>query len=142
MPKFLSAHFAVAPQISQADVAAAAAVGVKLILCNRPDGEEFGQPSAAEVASWAAAHGLAFQHIPMDASGLSRELVSQTQAAIIAAEGPILAYCRSGTRSTYLWATASAANGEDPDGLIAAAAVAGYDISGLRPTLQMLKDSG
>jgi uncharacterized protein (TIGR01244 family) len=142
MDRPLSATFAVAPQISAADVAAAAAAGVRLIVCNRPDGEEFGQPSAADVAAWAAEHGLAFVHIPMGAAGLTRELVSQTQAAIAGADGPILAYCRSGTRSTYLWATAEAASGADPAALIAAAATADYDISGLRPTLQMLKDGG
>jgi uncharacterized protein (TIGR01244 family) len=54
------------------------------------------------------------------------------------AGGPVLAYCRSGTRSCNLWALAEASRGVDPDALTAKAAGAGYDISGIRPLLDAL----
>ena len=60
------------------------------------------------------------------------------RAVLAAAEGPVLAYCRSGTRSTNLWALAEASRGEDPAGLVEAAAGAGYDLNGIRPMLDQL----
>jgi uncharacterized protein (TIGR01244 family) len=59
-------------------------------------------------------------------------------AALEGASGPVLAYCRSGTRSTLLWALAEASKGADPDELAAAAARAGYDVSPIRTLIDML----
>ncbi len=130
-------NFAASPQISLEDVTTAANEGFKAIICNRPDSEDNGQLSAADVAKACKGHGIAFTHIPVS-GGISQSQVDQMAAAIEATDGAVLAYCRSGTRSTNLWAMAMAANGDDPEALVAAAAGAGYDLGGLLPTLRSL----
>jgi uncharacterized protein (TIGR01244 family) len=129
--------FAASPQISLDDVARAVEDGFKAIICNRPDGEDSGQLTAAQIEAACAVHGLSFTHIPVS-GGMNQGQVAQMGAALEAAGGPVLAYCRSGTRSTNLWAMAMASNGEDTDALVAAAAGAGYDLSGLAPSLRAL----
>ena len=124
----------VAGQIAPADIAAAAERGVRVIVNHSPDGEEHGQPTAAEIEAAARAAGLGFVHIPVDHSGFSREQVAAMGEAL-AMPGPALAFCRSGTRSTYLWALARARLGDDPDALVGKAEAAGYDLSGIRPAL-------
>lgn len=124
----------VAPQIALEDVTALQAAGYATLISNRPDGEEPGQPDAAAVRAAAEAAGLAFVHIPVSMPALGRGEIEALRHALDTLPGPALAFCRSGTRSTVLWALSQA--GERPaDELIAAAAAAGYDISGLRPQL-------
>jgi uncharacterized protein (TIGR01244 family) len=130
-------NFAASPQISLDDIATAASDGFKSIICNRPDGEDGGQVTASEIAAACATNGLRFTHIPVS-GGMSQIQVEQMASAIQAAGGPVLAYCRSGTRSTNLWALAMATSGEDAQGLVDAAAGAGYDLSGLLPTLRSI----
>jgi uncharacterized protein (TIGR01244 family) len=84
---------------------------VTAIVNNRPDDEEPGQPSAAEMASAAEAAGLSYRHIPV-AGGFSPEQVDAMAAALAEAGGPVLAFCKSGTRSTFLWALAEAQRGQ------------------------------
>ena len=98
----LSETCAVAGQIQPADVAALAADGFATIVCNRPDGEDSGQPAASEVAAECLAHGVAFHHIPVGRS-LSMDLVEQFQEAVAGSAGKTLAYCRSGQRSSVIW---------------------------------------
>jgi len=129
----LDPHISVAGQIAPEDVAAAAAQGFTTIVNNRPDGEQPGQPAGAEIAAAAAAAGLAYHAIPVDHSGFREEQVAAMLDALGTAPGPVLAFCRSGTRSTYLWALARARMGEDAEMLAAKAAGAGYDLSPLRP---------
>ncbi len=124
----LDERILVAGQITAPDVAAAAARGVCMLINNRPDGEEPGQPSAAEVAEAAKAAGLSYRHIPM-AGGLSAALVQDMADALAEAKGPVLAFCRSGTRSTYLWALAESQRGVMGEELMRKAAAAGYDLS-------------
>jgi uncharacterized protein (TIGR01244 family) len=128
-------RFAASPQISLNDIALAASEGFKAIICNRPDGEDGGQLSAAQIGAACCENGITFTHIPV-VGGVSQMQVDQMAGALDAALGPVLAYCRSGTRSTNIWAMAMAANGEDADGLVEAAAGAGYDLSSLLPTLR------
>lgn len=137
MFKSLGPDIAVAAQISVDDVARARDAGFATIVCNRPDGEDAGQPDAAAIAAAATAAGLRFAHIPVDARGIDDGLIA-AMAAEIGAGGKLLAYCRSGTRSTNLWALAAASRGGDPDAIVAAAAGGGYDISPLRATLARL----
>ena len=99
----------VAPQITPEDVAEIAAAGFTAIVNNRPDDEEGGQPEGDAI-----------------------------RAAAEAAGGPVLAYCRSGTRSCNLWALARAKQGDHPDRLMAKAAATGYDLTGIRPLLDAL----
>lgn len=134
----LAPDFAVAPQIALDALAVARDEGFVLVISNRPDGEEAGQPSADQVAAAAVALGLVFRHIPITAPTM--EAVEATQAAIAEAAGPVLAFCRSGTRSANLWALAQARSGGNPIALLEAARTAGYDLSHLAPTLQRLAD--
>lgn len=133
----LTPAISVSPQISLEDCAAARDQGFAAIICNRPDDEDAGQPSAAAMAAAAAAAGLRFTHIPVDASGIDTGHITAMSAAL-AEGGPVLAYCRSGTRSTNLWALAEASRGGDPDGIVAAAAGGGYNVSGMLPMLRRL----
>lgn len=119
-------------QLHAADMAAAVARGVTLIVNNRPDGEEPGQPAAVEIEAAAGAAGLRYAHIPISA-GFSDDSIAALSAALAEAEGLALLFCRSGTRSTYLWALARAREGAPLDALLGAAARAGYD---LRPILR------
>jgi uncharacterized protein (TIGR01244 family) len=115
----------------------AAAQGFALVINNRPDDEEPGQPESAAIEAAATAAGLAYAHIPLGAAGLSMEMIAATRQAMATADGPVLAYCRSGNRSTILWALAKAASGEDPGALAQMAAAAGYD---LRPVAALMQD--
>ena len=123
----------VAGQIEPAQMAEIAALGVRTIVNNRPDGEEPLQPASAEIAAAAGRAGLGYVHIPVEGS-FSEAQVNRMAHALD--EGPVLAFCRSGTRSTYLWALARASRGTDPETLIRQAAEAGYDLSPLAPSLR------
>ncbi len=125
----------VAGQIRAEDIEALKAQGVASIVNNRPDDEEPGQPSAAEIGAAARAAGLSYRHIPV-ASGFSAEQVEAMAAAIQEANGPVLAFCRSGTRSTFLWALARSQQGDPAEELIGKAAAAGYDLRPIHAYLQ------
>jgi uncharacterized protein (TIGR01244 family) len=123
--------FSVSPQIALADIARAAAEGFSLIINNRPDGEAPGQPTSEAMAAEARARGLAYAYIPV-VGGPTPDQVAAVQAAVEAAPGKVLAYCRSGTRSIVTWSLGQKAAGSiTPDDLIARGAAAGYDLSGL-----------
>jgi uncharacterized protein (TIGR01244 family) len=129
--------FSVSPQITAEDVEAARSLGYMTVVCNRPDGEEPGQPSAAQIEAAAKAAGLSFIHIPMGQAPVTDHDVD-AMAAAAAAPGKTLAYCRSGTRSSILWAMAEAKAGRPVDGILEKAAAAGYDLEGQRPVLERL----
>ena len=118
----------VAGQIDSNDIAAAAGQGVTTIINNRPDGEEVGQPAGNLIQAAAEAAGLAYSHIPI-AGGLSPSQADQAAEAIEGAPGQVLMFCRSGTRSTFLWAMARLGQGADAGTLVKQAAEAGYDLS-------------
>jgi uncharacterized protein (TIGR01244 family) len=134
----LNENVMVSPQLARGDIAVAAAQGVAMIVNNRPDGEEPDAPQGDDIAAAAAAAGLHYVAIPIGHSGFSEPQVDAMIAALEQAEGPILAYCRSGTRSTLLWALAAAKQGEEPDTIARTAAQAGYDVSPIRPMIDML----
>jgi uncharacterized protein (TIGR01244 family) len=121
----------VAGQIWPEDIIAAAAEGVTMIVNNRPDFEEGGQPEGAEIEAAALAAGLAYRFIPVS-SGISEAEVTAMADALGAAEGKVLAFCRSGTRSTMLWALARARMGEKGQSLAEKAAAAGYDLAPIK----------
>lgn len=127
----------VAPQIDPADMPAIKAAGFVAIVNNRPDGEEPGQPSGDEVRAAAQAAGLAYAEVPVTHAGFSHPQLD-AMAQVLEADGPVLAYCRSGTRSCNLWALAEAKGGADPEALTRDAAAAGYDLSAIRPLLDAL----
>jgi uncharacterized protein (TIGR01244 family) len=124
----------VAGQIRPEDMAGIAALGVTTIVNNRPDGEEPGQPSGDEIADAAEAAGLVYREVPV--SGGIEPAQIETMAEVMAdADGKLLLYCRSGTRSAYLWALAQRGSGLSGDEVIARAAAAGYDLSAIRRLL-------
>lgn len=104
-PKALSPNVSSSPQLTTEDVAAAEASGFRAIIGNRPDGEEAGQPSWAEIAEAARAAGIEAEHHPVaSAAAVSDADVKAFGEALERLPKPILCYCRTGTRSTILWA--------------------------------------
>ena len=135
--KALTSSLSVSAQLSEADVAQAAREGFRAIIDNRPDGEEPGQLSASEVQALAASHGIGFAHVPTVGGEISDSDVAGMADALMRLDGPVLAYCRTGRRSTTLWALTQV--GVQPAGaLIKTAASAGYDLAALRPRLETL----
>lgn len=129
----------VAPQISIDDVAAIKAAGFVGIVNNRPDDEEAGQIPGNAIRDAALAAGLTYAAIPITHAGFSYPQIEAMADVLAGADGPVLAFCRSGTRSCNLWALAQAKTGADPDELIAKAAGAGYNLEGIRPLLDQLQ---
>ena len=96
-------NFSLAGQISATDVAQIKAMGFKSIMCNRPDGEEFGQPSAEIIKKAAEDHEMEFFFVPMGRTGISNELLADFRNVINGDNGPVFAYCRTGNRCGMLW---------------------------------------
>ncbi|HEY2708183.1 MAG TPA: TIGR01244 family sulfur transferase [Caulobacteraceae bacterium] len=120
--------FEVSPQITPQEARAAADSGVKLIINNRPDGEAPGQPTNAEIEAAARAGGADYLYLPVVGRPTPEQAKAQA-AAVDDAKGPVLAFCRSGTRSITTWALGEAAAGHDKAELARLAADAGYDLS-------------
>ena len=99
----LTENYSVAPQIAPDDVAAIAGAGFRTIVCNRPDGEQPGQPPVDAVRAAAEAAGLEFRYIPVVSGSITDENVTEMAAALQEAPSPVLAYCRSGTRCANLY---------------------------------------
>lgn len=127
----LAPGLSAAGRLERADIEALARAGIRTIINNRPDGEDPGQLPAADARKLAATHGIAYHHIPITAASLARADVDAFAAALQEAQTPIVAHCRSGTRSTLLWALTRLREGADPLALIAEAARHGIDIAGL-----------
>ena len=130
--------FWASPQISLADIDEARARGIALIVNNRPEGEAEDQISGPEIEAAARAAGMDYRAIPVTHAGFDEEQVRSMADALQEARGPVLAYCRSGTRSTLLWSLAQASLGRDPDAIAAEAAGGGYDVTPIRPLMDML----
>ena len=132
----LSPAFAVAGQLGKADFAALAQQGFKSVIANRPDGESWGQPEAIELQTWAADAGLQFRFIPLRMSdALELPAAEATRAAIAGMPGPVLAFCKSGTRSAIAWASAEIA-AQPVEAVIEALRQADVDIPGLAGELR------
>jgi uncharacterized protein (TIGR01244 family) len=135
MFRTLDPSISVFGQIEVEDVAVAKEQGFTAIINNRPENEQPGQPAGAAIEAAAHAAGLDYVAIPVDHSGFSEWQVTAMANALQKADGPVLAFCRSGTRSTFLWALARNKLGDDGAALIAKAAGAGYDLSAIRSVL-------
>ena len=131
----LDDSISVAGQVTERDVAEAAAGGFTLIINNRPDGEQPGQPAGADIEAAARAAGLDYCAIPITHAGFSEAQVTAMRDALAGAAGPVLAFCRTGTRSTLAWALARAKMGDHIESLAAKASAAGYDLSPIVPLL-------
>lgn len=126
--------FTVAPQIDESDVQAIADAGFKTIIANRPDGEGgIAQPRMGAIRTKAEALGLNFVAIPFSGAP-TPDILERFGAVLAEAPSPILAYCRTGTRSITAWALTHGGQGM-ADEIIDAAAGAGYDLSSARGLL-------
>ncbi len=128
-------EFSVAPQITAGDLAEIAAQGFKTVINNRPDGEASDQEPAAEIEQAARDAGLNYYFVPVISGQLTPENVADFGRTVEEADGPVLAFCRSGTRSATLWALSQA--GKRPAGeIIRQTANAGYDLAPMRQFLE------
>jgi uncharacterized protein (TIGR01244 family) len=126
------------PQIGLDDVELAKAMGIAMIINNRPELESADQVPGAEIEAAARAAGIDYVAIPVTHAGFSEPQVAAMAKALDRATGPVLAYCRSGTRSTLLWALAESSKGADADDLARAAEGAGYDLGPIRTLMDVL----
>ena len=126
----LDDQVSVSEQITVDDIKLLVEDGVKVVVCNRPDGEAEGQASAAEIEAFAIVKGMRFIHIPFTGGNLSEQQVTDFGLALAGGER-LHAYCRTGNRCSIIWARARAEAGVSHDSLVTAAKQVGYDLSGL-----------
>lgn len=134
-PCALDDRLAACGQITPADVAALAAAGYRAVINTRPDAEAPGQPTSAALAAAAQAAGLAYHHIPVKLSAIADRDVERFRAALNDAPGPVLAFCRTGTRAAALWALALA-DCRPATELLERASAAGFDLSEVRARIE------
>jgi len=131
----LTPNMSVAPQIEKEDLETIRTMGFRSIINNRPDRESAQQPANDAIARKAAELGLDYRFIPVVSGSFDDTDVARFREALDEMEGPVLAFCRSGTRSSVMWALANA--GRMPaDEIIEAAGNAGFDLSALKPRLE------
>ncbi|BAP79017.1 pyridine nucleotide-disulfide oxidoreductaseclass-II [Pseudomonas sp. MT-1] len=133
--KRLTPFISVAAQLDPADMALLAGSGFRCVINNRPDNEGEGQPSSNAIRAAAEQSGLEYHHLPVVSGQISDTDVAAFRALLERVKGPVLAFCRTGTRSASLWALAEAHH-LDPDELIQTARQADYDLTALRPRLE------
>lgn len=131
-------RFFAAPQIDAADFAALADAGFGLVINNRPDGEVGPDQNSETMRAAAEAAGLQYVVNPLTMETMTPERQAIQRDGLASCEGKVLAYCRSGTRSTICWALSQATEMPVAD-IVDAAAKGGYDVSGLVPHLEALK---
>lgn len=132
--KRLTTDLAVGPQIGPGDAETLAGLGFRSIIANRPDGESPDQPPFAWIEAGARQHGLETRYIPVVASRIGSDDVEAFRNALRELPKPVFAFCRTGTRSTLLWALANP-DALTPEDRIRIAGSHGYDISAFRPSL-------
>lgn len=103
----LTPPLTVAPQIEPSDIEQIAGLGFKSVINNRPDGEESGQPLNQAIEQYAEQLGLAYVHLPVVGGQISEAQIHQFGELLQTLPQPILAFCRTGTRSSMLWSLAS-----------------------------------
>lgn len=130
----ITPEFTVSPQVRPEELHEARRLGFRSIVVARPDDEEAGQPSIAEMRDAAAQAGLGFAAVPVRPGQITDEDIQRFAAAIKTIEGPILGYCRTGARAATLWAL-NAAAALEPDAVLSSAAAAGHDLGTLRDRL-------
>jgi len=130
--------FYVAAQLGPEDIARAAKLGFRTIINNRPDGESPEQPSALEVEQLSAEAGLEHHYLPVRGFQITDEdNVSSFERVLAASPEPVLAFCKSGTRSAMLWAQAMAGGDTlSVTDILVMTADAGFDLGILRDELE------
>lgn len=131
----LSEKFSVGPQIQVGQIQALVDAGFDTIICNRPDGESWGQPNSADIEAAAIAAGIKYVSIPViGREGINPEQIKAVKLAQEQSKTKVYAFCKTGTRSANLWALSQAGN-LSADEIIAAGTQAGYKLQGLRAFL-------
>lgn len=133
--KKLTSNLAVAPQIRPEDLPGLARAGFRTVINNRPDNEDGDQPDSAELEKAARAAGMTYYHQPVAPDAINDSEGLRFAALVLKAPGPVLAFCRTGTRSASLWALAESPR-TDPQTLKRTAKRAGYDLSRLEQRLR------
>lgn len=110
--------------------------GIRGLINNRPDGEAPDQPTSASLAAKASRVGLAYRHLPVVPGAVDERQVAAFAQALADMPGPLLAFCRTGTRSATLWALAAAREGQPVEDILDRVGRAGYDLAALRPRLR------
>ncbi len=136
----LTPGYAVSPQISPEDLPAIAEAGIVRVICNRPDAEVPPSHQAAAIRAAAEAAGLEFKCLELTHQTMTPENVALQRQMAEEADGPVLAYCASGTRCSVVWALGEAGN-MSTDEILSRTSEAGYALEGLRPTLVQLAQS-
>ena len=134
----MSEQFAVSAQLTPEDVSAAADAGFKHLVCNRPDDEEPGQPDFANISASAAKLGMSVHHIPFDGATLNGSVIDAMEHTLSTLDGPVLAYCRSGTRCSLAWSVLRVRAGDDIDDVQSTTRDAGYDLGPQRALILAL----
>jgi uncharacterized protein (TIGR01244 family) len=133
----LSSRYAVSPQISVEHLSAIAAAGYETVICNRPDSEVEADQQTAAIRAAAEAAGLRYEVLELTQETMTPTNVARQRALIDASDGPVLAYCRSGTRCSIVWGLGQAGD-LTPDEILAATTAAGYQLTDMRPVLEQL----
>ena len=128
--KQITEDISVAPQIAPDDLAAIAAQGFRAVICNRPDGEGADQPVFAEIEAAAKASGLEARYLPIVSGKVADSDAEAFGKLLRNLPGPVLAYCRTGTRSATLWSLSQAKTLSTSD-ILGATKAAGYDMAGV-----------
>ena len=139
-PRKITDRYSVSPQIAPEDAEALKAAGFTTVICNRPDTEVPPGLQADAVGDAVRRVGLRFEVLPITHQTLTHENARRQAEIVGHSDGPVLAYCASGTRSTFLWAIGATAD-MPPAKIVEAGARAGYDLGPLIPALEQLSDS-
>jgi sulfide:quinone oxidoreductase len=136
--KSLTPHLSISPQILASEIQAVAEAGFKAIVCNRPDGEGPDQPSFKEIEAAAIQFGLQAQYLPAETGKVRDEDGKAFGQLLNTLPGPVLAYCRSGMRSTTMWALSQAGVTPLPQ-ILEASKQVGFD---MKPLVQRIANGG
>ncbi|MCG6504282.1 TIGR01244 family sulfur transferase [Kingella sp. SNUBH-2017] len=136
----LADYLYVSKQLNERLAKQAAQYEIKTVICNRPDGEEPGQPDFETVRGWLQAAGIEnVVYLPVTMDSINDQLLEEFRETVAKSPAPILAYCRSGTRSTLMWALNQAKLGVETNSLIKAAELVGIDLSGARERIEAVR---
>jgi uncharacterized protein (TIGR01244 family) len=133
----ITPHYSVAAQITAADIAEIARAGFKALVCNRPDNEIEPDLHAETMRAAAARHGISFIYNPISNKGMTMENLKAQAGVIAETDGPVFAYCRTGTRSTICWAFLMAGSMPVRD-IVSLAMAAGYNLEKQQPQLEAM----
>jgi len=131
----LTPRYFVSPQISAEDMPAIAAQGFTTVICNRPDAEVPPSHQADAISAAAQAAGISYEVLELTHQTMTPENIARQLALIEGSQGPVLAYCASGTRSSVIWALSQVGQ-KSVDDILAATSAAGYQLDNLRPQLE------